>query len=450
MSAEVRRDTVTFFIKLISISIVLGTSFAAEFIDSLAVSETKSVPSDISTSSRHKRAPGWGKRAPGWGKRAPGWGKRSDVSKDLFDPQEAVLDNLRISALKSNSYLPEEISSSEQKKRDPGWGKISCQNDAYAYPWLRDRSNALPYWRKRRIGAEQDNGIIDIERRAPGWGKRAPGLGKRNYEEDLSSNNADMDSGYDSWDSNSNVDEQLFENSEISQEPMISYTVLPGRTLLSQDVFSVESGATGLAGKRAPGWGKRDYHSEMADEAVSQQKRAPGWGKRSYHSDAVDEDAQTEKRAPGWGKRAPGWGKRAPGWGKRAPGWGKRSQGWEGKRAPGWGKRSYQTEVIDEDATTDKRAPGWGKRAPGWGKRTYETELEDEVSDKRAPGWGKRAATRVKRSQNSINKSTKDNCNKLQFLESAYIAKIQELAGRRSTECGNTNDANKILGSRDN
>ncbi|RUS77409.1 hypothetical protein EGW08_014828 [Elysia chlorotica] len=180
-----------------------------------------------------KRAPGWGKRAPGWGKRAPGWGKRSfdvDSLLEMEDDKEKTNSAELVGDMDS-------LESSEWEKRAPGWGKR-------APGW----GKRAPGWGKRSFDVnfplemEDDN-----EKRAPGWGKRAPGWGKR----------------------------------------------APGW------------------GKRAPGWGKRsDLELDLdSDEFKVNDKRAPGWG----------------KRAPGWGKRAPGWGKRAPGWGKRAPGWGKRS-----------------------------------------------------------------------------------------------------------------------------
>lgn len=322
MSAGVSRATVTFLIKLLAISAFLGTSCAVESTGSLTVSETKSASSDSLTSSRHKRAPGWGKRAPGWGKRAPGWGKRNDVSNEFFDLPESVLDSLnRVHTLKSNSYLPVEVSFSEKSKRAPGWGKRSWDNDVYQSALTRDRGNANTHWRKRRSDAEQGDESIETERRAPGWGKRAPGWGKRSYEDDFNFNNADLNVGSDIWDDNVDVDQQLFENSEISHEP--TNIMLPARTLFSRDLLSMERREPVWAGKRAPGWGKRDYQIVIPDE-----------------------DASAEKRAPGWGKRAPGWG----------------------KRAPGWGKRDDQTG-SDDDAT-EKRAPGWGKRVATRVKRS--------------------------------------------------------------------------------
>jgi len=88
----------------------------------------------------NKRAPGWGKRAPGWGKRAPGWGKRSSLSSSSSSP--------------SSGYISPEGLDLMVKR---GWGK---------------RSHVL-------------DGDFDVKR-APGWGKRsmkrAPGWGKRSSE----------------------------------------------------------------------------------------------------------------------------------------------------------------------------------------------------------------------------------------------------------------------------
>ncbi|BFZ01369.1 hypothetical protein BsWGS_04408 [Bradybaena similaris] len=331
------------------------------------------------------------KRAPGWGKRAPGWGKRNVLLHgDFLDQSESALKDIN-----SISALRTETPLAEETdflsdKRAPGWGK-----------------------------------------RAPGWGKRAPGWGKRSCFGAACFNNLPSlgSSSLSPW--GKKVDSSEFNNGDFDTED-------------AGLIFT----------KRAPGWGKRNYHLDMSnhgdesdnfrswdinkdshhsqqrnDEAmtkliktvaalsrnslmsegdISADKRAPGWGKRSNELEFNYDDLNTDKRAPGWGKRAPGWGKRsyddgidvnreaverrAPGWGKRAPGWGKRAPGW-GKRAPGWGKRNNEREEEGDSVDAKKRAPGWGKRAPGWGKRNFDFEEEDDSDDidKRAPGWGKRA-----------------------------------------------------------
>jgi len=122
-----------------------GTS-SSESTDNVLSSST-----DSQATSRHKRAPGWGKRSRLSGimsegssleeKRAPGWGKRSqeiDVDEDGL----------------------------ESEKRAPGWGKRAPGWGKRAPGW----GKRAPGWGKRAPG---------WGKRAPGWGKRAPGWGKR-------------------------------------------------------------------------------------------------------------------------------------------------------------------------------------------------------------------------------------------------------------------------------
>lgn len=128
---------------------------------------------DSQSSSRHKRA--------------PGWGKRSGTTEDLFDDSEndqAFMD--RVNALKrapgwgkrfsgfsygiDGGKVSQDIDQDEEgtEKRAPGWGKR-------APGW----GKRAPGWGKRAPG---------WGKRAPGWGKRAPGWGKRsgaNYCETL-------------------------------------------------------------------------------------------------------------------------------------------------------------------------------------------------------------------------------------------------------------------------
>nr|AVW85482.1 APGWamide prepropeptide [Haliotis discus hannai]AZW33616.1 APGWamide prepropeptide [Haliotis discus hannai] len=139
-------------------------------------------------------------------KRAPGWGKRS-LEDEVNSDDDMSYD----------SETPEDIlSGADLSKRAPGWGKRTLDI-------LEDYTKRAPGWGKRdSLDVKRAPGWgkrdIDMDKRAPGWGKRAPGWGKR----------------------------------------------APGW------------------GKRAPGWGKR---------APGWGKRAPGWGKRSDTSCAgIDEE----------------------------------------------------------------------------------------------------------------------------------------------------------------
>lgn len=148
----------------------------------------------------------------------------------------------------------DDIDENDLDKRAPGWGKRNAET--------ADRLGYLQTVLSDLSKYEMNNEDSDLE-----LNKRRPGWGKRNY--------------------------------------VTSYNV----------------------DKRRPGWGKRAFED---DEVGSmEEKRAPGWGKRSYGITTAETDSEMAKRRPGWGKRNSydlDMNKRRPGWGKRAPGWGKRSE----------------------------------------------------------------------------------------------------------------------------
>nr|ARS01356.1 apgwamide [Deroceras reticulatum] len=418
-----------------------GASCSAKLASNLIASGTKSSNNAALDSSRHKRAPGWGKRAPGWG-------KRQNLNDESYDDFQSFNDISNT----GESYRPMEFLSDDSLltdntdydwgkrapgwgkrvpgwgkrapgwgkrapgwgKRAPGWGKRFSEEDPDTSNMASYRDVYVPRWVKRSVDTEEDD-FAEMDRRAPGWGKRAPGWGKRapgwgkrapgwgkrapgwgkrNDDIDLETNGAETDATFTAWDDKHTTSEELLEKLDLSQELINKNTALRPEEFLPSEVLSTE--------KRAPGWGKR----------------APGWGKRNYLTEITKEDLLEGKRAHRWGKRAPGWGKRAPGWGKRAPGWG-------------------------------KRAPGWGKRAPAWGKRDDETTLEDEISpeevedDKRAPGWGKRASTIVKRAASHTTHPSHDVCKELQSAETDFLTRLGELAEQRFFGRGSRDVVNK-------
>ncbi|KAH3787206.1 APGW-amide-related neuropeptide-like [Dreissena polymorpha] len=126
------------------------------------------------------------------------------------------------------------------------------------------------------VGAiEDDINNEELEKRAPGWGKRDADSGSIGYMENV-------------------------------------LAELPGY----QTDFTESN--IGLH-KRRPGWGKRSYNLDL--ESTDEEKRAPGWGKRNI--EYPDMDSKVDKRRPGWGKRDVdldefSLSKRRPGWGKRS------------------------------------------------------------------------------------------------------------------------------------
>lgn len=167
--------------------------------------------------------------------------------------------------------------------------------------------------------------VDNMEKRAPGWGKRNSETTGMNYLQNVLS---DL----------SHYDDNLDESSDIDVDKRRPGW---GKRSFSQDEYE-------SVNKRRPGWGKRSYYYDFEP---TESKRAPGWGKRDYYvDDDIMEDGAIDKRRPGWGKRSG-------------------DEGYElNKRRPGWGKRSGY-----DGYEMTKRRPGWGKRAPGWGKRSETT-----------------------------------------------------------------------------
>jgi len=111
-------------------------------------SSSDSSEHNVASSSRHKRAPGWGKRA--------------GVADDIYMDSDSADDLLQRVAILN--------------KRAPGWGKrlSSFETDANRL------AKRAPGWGKRSQDLDQEeDSTIMTEKRAPGWGKRAPGWGKR-------------------------------------------------------------------------------------------------------------------------------------------------------------------------------------------------------------------------------------------------------------------------------
>lgn len=144
----------------------------------------------------------------------------------------------------------------------------------------------------------------DLDKRAPGWGKRAT---------DATDSLGYLQSVF------TDLSKYELNNNEDNDLGLTKRRPGWGKRGYDKD-YDLE--------KRRPGWGKRAFDDD--DFPSLEMKRAPGWGKRSFATDSVLAE-EIVKRRPGWGKRSMyedfGVNKRRPGWGKRAPGWGKRSAG---------------------------------------------------------------------------------------------------------------------------
>ncbi|GFR77455.1 cerebral peptide 1, partial [Elysia marginata] len=298
----------------------------------------ESIPEEDDTDKRApgwgKRAPGWGKRAPGWGKRAPGWGKRGWAGKRAPGWGKRQI-NFSMPTIDMCAEIEREFEEATVKTVgvDKSIGNMLkvcrgrlpvCTIFGHAIFWalllvsVTDHKTLADSTISETVSSSESasSSLSPSSLFSSNRQKRAPGWGKRGWEE---------------------MNDAVVGNS-------------------IEDDHSVEDGETpDSVDKRAPGWGKRTMSEGSIPEQDDTDKRAPGWGKRAP---GWGKRGWAGKRAPGWGKRAPGWGKRgwagkrAPGWGKRAPGWGKRAPGW-GKRTPGWGKRQINFSMPSIDNCTE-------------------------------------------------------------------------------------------------